>query len=51
MILKSTDESSYIGISFAALKDNGATRYVRIAKGRFIEGDDNYQTKGESIEP
>ena len=50
LISKSTDESPYVGISFAALKGNGATRYVRLAKGRFIESDDNYQTKGESIE-
>jgi phi13 family phage major tail protein len=50
LIAKSTDESPYVGISFAALKGNGATRYVRLAKGRFIEGEDNYQTKGESVE-
>lgn len=50
LISKSTDESPYVGISFAALKGNGATRYVRLAKGRFVESEDNYQTKGENIE-
>ena len=47
LISKSTDESPYVGISFAALKGNGATRYVRLAKGRFIESEDNYKTKGD----
>lgn len=50
LISKSTDEAPYVGISFASLKGNGGTRYVRLTKGRFIEGEDNYQTKGEDIE-
>ena len=50
LVCKNTDVSPYVGISFKAMKGNGAYRYVRLAKGRFVESDDSYATKNESVE-
>lgn len=50
LISKGSDEAPYVGISFKALKGNGAYRYIRLVKGRFVESDDNYETKKESVD-
>lgn len=50
LVSKSTDAAPYVGIAFESEKANGQIRYVKLAKGKFAEPEDNFQTKGESIE-
>lgn len=50
LITKTTDSAPYVAIMFESKKANGATRYVKLYKGKFAEPESNYQTKGESIE-
>lgn len=50
MVISKDDVAPYVGISFVTNKSNGSKRYVRFAKVKFSEPDDNPRTKGENIE-
>lgn len=50
LIFDSTDVAPYVAIGFRTLKSNGKYRYVWLLKGRFMEPEDNNNTKGDSIE-
>lgn len=44
-----SDVPPYVAIGFRTLKSNGMYRYVWLYKGRFLEPEDNNETKGDSI--
>lgn len=44
------DTAPYVSLAFESQKANGATRYVKLFKGKFAEPETNHQTKGENIE-
>lgn len=46
----STDIAPYYAFGFRSLKNNGKYRYVWFYKGKFQKPDEDYQTKGESVE-
>lgn len=50
LIYDSTDVAPYVALGFRTLKSNGKYRYVWLLKGRFMEPEDNNNTKGDSIE-
>ena len=39
----------YVAIGFRSMKSNGSYRYVWLYKGKFIDPEDNNETKGDSI--
>ena len=43
------DIAPYVAIGFRSLKSNGKYRYVWLYKGKFIDPEDNNETKGDSI--
>lgn len=47
---KAGDMAPYVGIAGEAEKHNGAKRFFKLLKGRFSEGEENLQTKGDSPE-
>lgn len=49
LIAKSSDTAPYVALAFEAKKHNGATRYVKLLKGRFSPSQETMQTKGESV--
>jgi phi13 family phage major tail protein len=51
-IMKSNvgDSAPYIAVMFEGLKSNNSKRFVKLLKGKAQEPEDNYKTKGESIE-
>ncbi|MBR1578873.1 MAG: hypothetical protein IJ668_00015 [Selenomonadaceae bacterium] len=50
MLVKASDTSPYVAILFEAEKHDGQTRYVKLLKGKFDEGQESLQTRGESVE-
>lgn len=46
---KSTDVAPYVAIGFKSLKSNGKYRYVWLVKGKFREMEENFETKGETV--
>ncbi|MCL2703893.1 MAG: phage tail protein [Defluviitaleaceae bacterium] len=44
------DEAPYVAIGFRATKTRGRFKYIWLYKVKFAIPDENYQTKGESIE-
>lgn len=49
LIHASNDTPPYVAVGFRSLKSNGAYRYVWLYKGRFLDPEDNNETRGESI--
>lgn len=47
---KSSDTPPWLAIGFRSLKSNGAYRYVWLNKGKFAVPEEEYNTKGDSIE-
>lgn len=45
----SNDSAPNVAIGFRTLKSNGTYRYVWLLKGKFMEPEDNNETKGDSI--
>lgn len=43
------DVAPWVAIGFRTLKSNGKYRYVWLYKGKFMEPEDNNETKGDSI--
>lgn len=44
-----SDIAPWVAIGFRTLKSNGKYRYVWLYKGKFLEPEDNNETKGDSI--
>ena len=47
---KSSDTPPWLAIGFRSLKSNGAYRYIWLNKGKFAVPEEEYNTKGDSIE-
>ena len=47
---KSTDVAPYVAVAFRTLKSNGKYRYYWLNKGKFSVPEEDYQTKGDSVE-
>jgi len=43
------DTSPYVAIGFKTLKSNGKFKYVWLLKGKFADGEENAETKNDSI--
>lgn len=50
IIYGASDIPPYVALGFRTLKSNGKYRYVWLLKGKFMEPEDNNNTKGDSIE-
>jgi phi13 family phage major tail protein len=50
LIAKASDSAPYVALMFEAKKHNGATRYVKLLKGKFAPTQETLQTKGESVQ-
>lgn len=50
LIKKSTDTPPWLALGYRSLKSNGAYRYVWLVKGKFAALEEEYGTKGDSIE-
>ena len=49
LVYGDSDIPPYVAIGFRTLKSNGKYRHVWLYKGRFLEPEDNNETKGDSI--
>lgn len=49
IIYGANDTPPWVAIGFRTLKSNGKYRYVWLYKGKFLEPEDNSETKGDSI--
>lgn len=49
LIYGSNDTPPWVAIGYRTLKSNGKYRYVWLYKGKFLEPEDNSETKGDSI--
>ena len=50
LIKKAPDQPPYLAIGYRSLKSNGAYRYTWLYKGKFTDGEQANNTKGDSIE-
>lgn len=50
LIKKASDQPPYLAIGYRSLKSNGAYRYTWLYKGKFTDGEQANNTKGDSIE-
>ncbi|MFI3171105.1 MAG: major tail protein [Eubacteriales bacterium] len=50
LIKKSTDQPPYVALGYKTLKSNGSYRYTWLLKGKFVAGEQDNNTKGDSIE-
>lgn len=50
LIKKASDQPPYVAVGYRSLKSNGAYRYTWLLKGKFADGEQSNQTKGDSIE-
>lgn len=50
LIRRSSDVPNWVALGFKSLKSNGYYRYVWLTKGKFMLPEQQYQTKGDSIE-
>ena len=50
IVKKSSDQPPYVAIGYRSLKSNGAYRYTWLYKGKFVDGEQSNQTKGDDIE-
>lgn len=49
LIYSANDVPPWVAIGFRTLKSNGKYRYVWLYKGKFLDPEDNNETKGDSI--
>lgn len=49
LVYGANDTSPWVAIGFRTLKSNGSYRYVWLYKGRFIEPEDNSETRKDSV--
>lgn len=49
LVYKATDVAPFVAIGFRTLKSNGHYKYVWLLKGKFIDPEENNETKGDSI--
>lgn len=49
LVSGANDVAPYVAIGFKTLKSDGTYRYVWLLKGKFMEPEDNNETKGDSI--
>lgn len=49
LVSSSTDIPPWVAIGFKSLKSNGNYRYCWLYKGKFMDPEDNNETKGDSI--
>lgn len=49
LVSSANDTSPWVAIGFRTLKSNGHYRYVWLYKGKFIDPEDNNETKGDSV--
>ena len=49
LICGGNDVPPYVAIGFRTLKSDGTYRYVWLLKGKFMEPEDNNETKGDSV--
>ena len=49
LVYGDSDVPPYVAIGFRSLKSNGNYRYVWLYKGKFVDPEDNNETKGDSI--
>lgn len=49
LVSSSSDIPPWVAIGFKSLKSNGKYRYVWLYKGKFMDPEDNNETKGDSI--
>lgn len=49
IIYGANDTPPWVAIGFRTLKSNGKYRYVWLYKGKFLEPEDNSETKGDSV--
>ena len=49
LVYGDSDIPPYVAVGFRTLKSNGKYRYLWLYKGRFLEPEDNNETKGDSI--
>ena len=49
IVYGASDVPPWVAIGFRTLKSNGKYRYVWLYKGKFLEPEDNSETKGDSI--
>jgi phi13 family phage major tail protein len=49
LVYGSGDVPPWVAIGFRTLKSNGTYRYVWLYKGKFMEPEDNNETKGDSV--
>ena len=49
LVYGDSDVAPYVAIGFRSLKSNGKYRYVWLYKGKFVDPEDNNETKGDSI--
>ena len=50
LIKKSSDQPPYVALGYRSLKSNGAYRHTWLYKGKFVDSEQNNQTKGDDIE-
>jgi phi13 family phage major tail protein len=50
LVKKAADQPPYVAVGYRSLKSNGKYRYTWLLKGKFAEGEQNNQTKGDSVE-
>ena len=50
LIKKASDQPPYVAVGYRSLKSNGAYRYTWLLKGKFTDGEQANNTKGDSIE-
>jgi phi13 family phage major tail protein len=46
---KSTDIPPYVAVGFRSIKSNGTYRYTWLVKGKFMDGEQDNETKGDSV--
>lgn len=49
LVYGDSDVPPYVAIGFRSLKSNGNYRYVWLYKGKFVDPEDNNETKGDGI--
>lgn len=49
LVYSANDTPPWVAIGFRTLKSNGKYRYVWLYKGKFLDPEDNNETKGDSI--
>lgn len=48
IVKKSTDTAPWLALGFKSLKSNGKYKYIWLAKGRFTDSEESFETKSDS---